>query len=66
MIEEFSGNFLHWLRGFGFVVEIGNVRKAAIAMGRRQSTISRQIQCLETELGVTLFDRSSGIELSLN
>jgi DNA-binding transcriptional LysR family regulator len=60
MIEEISGDFLQWLRGFYFVAEAGNVRKAAIAMGREQSTISRQIRCLEEELGVNLFDRSSG------
>ncbi len=60
MIEEISGDFLQWLRGFYFVAEKGSVRQAAIAMGREQPTISRQIQCLEKELGVTLFDRSSG------
>ncbi|MCL2669747.1 MAG: LysR family transcriptional regulator [Syntrophaceae bacterium] len=60
MIEEVSGDFLQWLRGFYFVVKEGSVRQAAIAMGREKPTITRQIQHLEKELGVTLFDRSSG------
>ena len=60
MIEEISGDFLQWLRGFYFVAEEGSVKRAAIAMGREQPTVSRQIQCIEKELGVTLFDRSSG------
>ena len=60
MIEEIPGDFIQWLRGFSFVAEKGSVRQAAIAMGREQPTISRQIHCLEKELGVTLFDRSSG------
>lgn len=59
MIDEMSGDFLQWLRGFYFVAIEGSVRQAAIAMGREKPTISRQIQCLERELGVTLFDRSS-------
>jgi LysR family cyn operon transcriptional activator len=60
MIEEISGDFLQWLRGFYYVAERGSVRQAAIVMGREQPTITRQIQCLEKELGITLFDRSSG------
>jgi DNA-binding transcriptional LysR family regulator len=60
MIGEISGDLLQWLRGFYFVAERGGVRQAAIAMGREQPTISRQIKCLEKELGITLFDRSSG------
>jgi DNA-binding transcriptional LysR family regulator len=60
MIDEISGDFLQWLRGFCFVADEGSLRQAAIAMGRDNSTISRQIQCLENELRVTLFDRSSG------
>jgi DNA-binding transcriptional LysR family regulator len=60
MIGEISGDFLQWLRGFYFVAEEGNARKASIAMGRVKSTISRQIRCLEKELGVTLFDRTAG------
>jgi len=60
MIEEISGDLVQWLRGFYFVAEKGGMRQAAIAMGREQPTITRQIKCLEKELGVTLFDRSSG------
>jgi DNA-binding transcriptional LysR family regulator len=60
MIDEISGDLLQWLRGFYFVAEKGSIQQAAIAMGRERPTISRQIQCLEKELGVTLFDRSSG------
>ncbi len=60
MIEEISGDLLQWLRGFYFVAQRGGVTQAAIVMGREQPTITRQIQSLEKELGVTLFDRSSG------
>ena len=60
MIEEIPGDLLQWLRGFYYVAERGSVRQAAIVMGREQPTITRQIQCLEKELGITLFDRSSG------
>ena len=60
MIDEISGDFLQWLRGFYFVAKERGLRQASIAMGREKSTISRQIQCLENELGVTLFNRSSG------
>jgi DNA-binding transcriptional LysR family regulator len=60
MIGEISGDLLQWLRGFYFVAEKGNLQQASIAMGRERATISRQIKCLEKELGVPLFDRSSG------
>ena len=60
MIGEISGDLLQWLRGFYFVAEKGTLHQASIAMGREKATISRQIKCLEKELGVALFDRSSG------
>jgi len=60
MIEQMSGDFLQWIRGFYFVAESGSVTKAAGAMGREQPTVTHQIKCLEKEFGVTLFDRSSG------
>jgi len=60
MIEEIPGDLLQWLRGFYFVADKGSVTQATRVMGREQPTITRQIKCLEKELGVTLFDRSSG------
>lgn len=60
MIDEIPGDLLQWLRGFYFVADRGSITKATSLMGRMQPTISRQIRCLEKELGVTLFDRSSG------
>jgi DNA-binding transcriptional LysR family regulator len=60
MIEQMSGDFLQWLRGFYYVAECGSVTKAAAAMGREQPTVTHQIKSLEKEFGVTLFDRSSG------
>jgi DNA-binding transcriptional LysR family regulator len=60
MIEEIPGDLLQWLRGFYFVAQKGSVTQATLVMGREQPTITRQIQRLEKELGVALFDRSSG------
>jgi DNA-binding transcriptional LysR family regulator len=60
MIEEIPGDLLQWLRGFYFVAQKGGISQATTIMGREQPTITRQIKCLEKELGVTLFDRSSG------
>jgi DNA-binding transcriptional LysR family regulator len=58
MIDEISGDFLQWLRGFYFVAKSGSVTQASFEMRRNQPTISHQIKCLEREFGVTLFDRS--------
>jgi DNA-binding transcriptional LysR family regulator len=60
MIEQIGGDFFQWLRGFYYVAKRGSVTQAALEMGRNQPTVSHQIKCLETEFGVTLFDRSSG------
>jgi DNA-binding transcriptional LysR family regulator len=61
VIDEIPGDLLQWLRGFYFVAQRGGVTRATEVMGREQPTITRQIKCLEKELGVTLFDRSSGV-----
>lgn len=60
MIKEFSGDFLQWLRGFYCIAETGSVSEAAKKMRRTQSTVSYQLQCLEKELNIVLFDRING------
>jgi DNA-binding transcriptional LysR family regulator len=60
MIEEMSGDFFQWLRGFYFVARRGSVTRAAAEMRRNQPTVSHQIKCLEEAFGMTFFDRSGG------
>jgi DNA-binding transcriptional LysR family regulator len=60
VIDEITGDFLQWLRGFYFVAKKGSITEAAFMMRREQPTITHQIKCLEKEFGVILFDRSSG------
>lgn len=38
----------------------GSMRRAAITLNVRQPTLSRKIQDLEAEIGITLFERSTG------
>jgi LysR family transcriptional regulator, cyn operon transcriptional activator len=49
-------NFRH-LRTFVAIVDAGGVARAATRLNMTQPTASRQIDALETELGVLLFDR---------
>ena len=53
------------LQAFMAVAETGNFGQAAQKCGVTQSTISRQIQSLETDLGLPLFHRSSVAKLTL-
>lgn len=48
---------LRHLLTFIAVVEAGSFTKAAAALGYVQSSVTAQIQALETELGTALFDR---------
>ncbi len=58
MLERLGGDFLQWLRGFYYVMTLGSISAAAQHMGLRQPTVSHQIQMLEGELGVQLFQRA--------
>lgn len=56
---------LEQLQAFLYVAETGSFQKAAQKCGVTQSTISRQIQGLETELGLPLFHRTAQAKLTL-
>lgn len=53
------------LQAFLAVVETGNFGQAANQCGVTQSTISRQIQSLEADLGLPLFHRSTQAKLTV-
>lgn len=56
---------LEQLQAFLAVAETGSFQQAARKCGVTQSTISRQIQGLEAELGLSLFHRTAGASLTL-
>jgi DNA-binding transcriptional LysR family regulator len=56
----YKRNRLQQLRGFYHVVQEGGFTKAAKKMRLNQSTITLQIQTLERDLGLKLFDKSKG------
>jgi DNA-binding transcriptional LysR family regulator len=53
------------LEAFLAVSEVGNFGKAAKKCGVTQSTISRQIQALENQLGLSLFHRQAQAKLTV-
>lgn len=56
---------LEQLQAFLAIAETGSFQKAARLCGVTQSTISRQIQGLEANLGIRLFHRSARAQLTL-
>ncbi len=56
---------LEQLQAFLAIAETGSFQKAAGKCGVTQSTISRQIQSLEADLGVELFHRTNHAKLTL-
>ncbi len=56
---------LEQLQAFLAIAETGSFQQAARKCGVTQSTISRQIQALEADLGLALFHRNSATTLTL-
>ncbi len=56
---------LEQLQAFLWVAETGSFQQAALKCSITQSTVSRQIQALETEVGAPLFHRSNQAKLTL-
>ncbi|MEH2111143.1 LysR family transcriptional regulator [Nostoc sp.] len=56
---------LEQLQAFLAIAQTGSFQQAARTSGVTQSTISRQIQALEADLGIELFHRSSHAKLTL-
>jgi DNA-binding transcriptional LysR family regulator len=56
---------LEQLQAFVAIAETGSFQQAARKCGVTQSTISRQIQALEADIGVELFHRTSHAKLTL-
>jgi len=56
----YKKNRLQQLKGFYHTAQEGSITKAAKKMRLNQSTISLQIQTLERDLGVKLFERCKG------
>ncbi|MEM7554184.1 MAG: LysR family transcriptional regulator [Cyanobacteria bacterium P01_A01_bin.84] len=56
---------LEQLQAFLEIVQTGSFQQAAIRCGVNQSTVSRQIQAMEADLGLELFHRNSQAKLTL-
>lgn len=57
MSEDYSGDFLSWLRSFYQLAEVRSFSRAADMVNRTQSTVTYQLKRLEERLGVTLVNR---------
>ncbi|MDF0752972.1 LysR family transcriptional regulator, partial [Marinobacter sp. 71-i] len=52
------------LRAFHRIAALGSFRLAAEELNYAQSTVTMQIQRLEEDLGVVLFERAGGLRLT--
>ena len=65
MTENFSGDYISWLRTFYQLAELRSFSRAAESVGRSQSTVTYQLKKLEQRLGVELVNRrASPLELT--
>ncbi len=60
----YKRNRLHQLKGFYYTAQLGSFSKAAKKMGLNQSTITLQIQSLERDLAVKVFERTKPLKLT--
>lgn len=60
MLDTLSGDLFQKLKVFHYIIQYGSIGKAAAVIHRNPSSVSRQIQQLEEELGITLLQRSAG------
>ncbi len=63
-LQYYKQNRLQQLRGFCYAAQAGNISKAAEKLFLSQPSVSLQVQALERELNVTLFERR-GPKISL-
>ncbi len=65
MKDDFSGDYITWLRTFYQLAEYGSFSRAAAVVGKSQSTVTYQLKQLEKRLGVELINRrASPLELT--
>ncbi len=60
MLDTLTGDLFQKLKLFHYILQCGSIGKAAAAIHRSPSSVSRQIQQLEDELGITLLQRHAG------
>ncbi len=59
MLDTISGDLFQKLKIFHYILQYGSIGKASAVIHRSPSSVSRQIQQLEEDLGVTLLQRRS-------
>ncbi|WP_294559785.1 LysR family transcriptional regulator [uncultured Mailhella sp.] len=64
-MNDINVNLIQYLRPFYYVAETRSIRRAAAILCLTPSAVSQQIQKLEEELGMPLFERKAGRPLRL-
>lgn len=64
-MHDINANLIQYFRPFYYVAKTGSIRRAAAFLNLTPSAVSQQIQKLEEEIGMPLFDRSPGRSLRL-
>ena len=57
MLENINGDIIQQLNAFHFILQYGSISKAASALNKSPSSVSRLMQQLEDQLGIQLFER---------